>query len=127
MCSIIRSGGKNRMKRFRSPVFCIGLVLTLIGVVMFLSNVRVGDFSFTHFSRNNIGPLLLVLWCIVLTLLIIRQSLLFELLLGAVTLALIVVIILNVHIYVVSTPMIKFLAMLALIFGGAGLMIRDIF
>ena len=115
------------MKRFRSPVFCIGLVLTLIGVVMFLSNVRVGDFSFTHFSRNNIGPLLLVLWCIVLTLLIIRQFLLFELLLGAVTLALIVVIILNVHIYVVSTPMIKFLAMLALIFGGAGLMIRDIF
>ncbi len=127
MCSIIRSGGKSRMKRFRSPVFCIGLILTLIGVVMFLSNVRVGDFSFTHFSRNNIGPLLLVLWCIVLTLLIIRQSLLFELLLGAVTLALIVVIILNVHIYVVSTPMIKFLAMLALIFGGAGLMIRDIF
>lgn len=49
------------MKRFRSPVFCIGLILTLIGVVMFLSNVRVGDFSFTHFSRNNIGPLLLVL------------------------------------------------------------------
>ena len=114
------------MKRFRSPGFCLGLVLTLIGVILFLSNVRVGDFSFTHFSRNNIGPLLLVVWCVVLALLIIRQSVLYEVLLGAVTLALIVVIILNVHIYVVSTSMIKFLAMLALIFGGAALMIRDI-
>ena len=115
------------MKRFRSPVFCIGLIMTLIGVILFLSTVRVGDFSFSHFSRNNIGPLLLVVWCIALALLVIRQSVFYEILLGAVTLALIVVIILNVHIYVVSTPMIRFLAMLALIFGGAGLMIRDIF
>ena len=69
--------------------------------------------------------MILVFWCVMLALFVIYRSVIFELLLALSTIALIIVIVLNVHIYVVSTSMIKFIAILALIFGGAGLMIRE--
>lgn len=99
--------------------------MTALGVILFFSIVRVGAFSFYHLGKSNIGPVILVLWCFLLTLFVIYRSLVFELLLVFATIALIIVIILNVHIYVVSTSMIKFVAILVLIFGGAGLMIRE--
>ena len=76
-------------------------------------------------GRYNTGPMILIFWCVVLALFVIYRSVIFELLLALSTIALIIVIVLNVHIYVVSTSMIKFIAILALIFGGAGLMIRE--
>ena len=108
-----------------SVLFYIGLVMTVLGVLLFFSIVRVGSFSLFHLGRNNAGPVLLIIWCLLLTLFVIYRSVVFELLLALTTIALIIVIILNVRIYVVTTSMIRFLAILALIFGGAGLMIRE--
>jgi len=114
-------------KKTESTMFRIGLILTIIGVILFLSTVRVGDFSFTHLGKFNTGPVIVIIWCLALAFLVIYQNLFFEILLAVITLALVVVIILNVHIYVVSTSMIKFLGILVLLFGGAGMMIRELF
>ena len=108
-----------------SILFYAGLIMTILGVLLFFSIVRVGSFSLFHMGRNNAGPVLLVVWCLLLALFVIFRSVIFELLLALATIALILVIILNVRIYVVTTSMIRFLAILALIFGGAGLMIRE--
>ena len=113
------------MMKKNSLMFYLGLAMTVIGVFRFFTIVRVGDFSFTHMGRYNTGPMILIFWCVVLALFVIYRSVIFELLLALSTIALIIVIVLNVHIYVVSTSMIKFIAILALIFGGAGLMIRE--
>ena len=81
--------------------------------------------SFLHLGSSNAGPVLLIVWCLILTAFVIFRSAILELLLALTTIALIIVIILNVRIYVVTTSLIRFLAILALIFGGAGLMIRE--
>ncbi|MBP0970133.1 MAG: hypothetical protein J5744_08315 [Oscillospiraceae bacterium] len=112
------------MKR-KNVLFYAGLIMTVLGVLLFFSIVRVGSFSFFHMGRKNIGPVLLVLWCVILALFVYFRSVLFELLLTLITIALIIVIILNVRIYVVTTSMLRFMAILALIFGGAALMIRE--
>ena len=114
------------MKKTDSRLFRIGLALTLVGVILFLSIVRVGDFSFSFFRRSNMAPTLLILWCVALALLVMRQTLIYEVILGILTLALIIIIILNVHIYVATTNMLKFIGILLLIFGGAGLMLREL-
>ncbi len=99
--------------------------MTAIGVVLFFSIVRVGGFSFHHLSRSSAGSVTLVLWCLILTLFVAYRSLIFEILLVLATGALVITIILNVHIFVITTSMLKFAAILVLIFGGAGLMIRE--
>lgn len=113
-----------KMKK-NSILFYAGLLMTVIGVLLFFSIVRVGSFSLFHLGRSNAGPVLLIVWCLILTAFVIFRSAILELLLALTTIALIIVIILNVRIYVVTTSMIRFLAILALIFGGAGLMIRE--
>ena len=113
-----------KMKK-NSILFYTGLIMTIIGVFFFFSIVRVGSFSLFHFGSNNAGPILLIVWCLFLTAFVIFRSAILELLLALTTVALIIVIILNVRIYVVTTSMIRFIAILVLIFGGAGLMIRE--
>ena len=113
------------MKKY-SKLFYIGLALTAAGAVLFFSRVRIGSYLFPRFGSFDTAPLFLVGWALCIALMVFRPSKFTRYLMIAVTLGLVITVILSAHIYFVQTPMIQFFAILAMLFGGAGLMLREI-
>lgn len=114
------------MKRKYSNLFYVGLALTVIGAIMFFSRVRIGSYLFPRFGSFDTAPLFLVGWALCIALLVFRPSKATRYLLIAATLCLVITVILSAHIYFVQTPMLYFFFILVMLFGGAGLMLREI-
>ena len=105
-------------------LFLLGLAMTLAGVILFLTLVRVGSFSFSGLFRGNPAPVILIVWCLLFLLFTVTASSFSAVLLGIATLAFIIAVIANARIYIVTTSLFRFVSVLILIFGGAGLMVR---
>lgn len=107
--------------------FLLGIVLTVIGAVLFLSNVRVSNFSFFYkYHGTNVTALLLLLLCILLVVFIVYPGFITGLLLGLDFLAMIVTIIMSMNFYIMYMSAFEIIVMLALFFGGIGLTLRGI-
>ena len=113
------------MKKY-SYTFYIGLVLTAVGAVLFFSRVRIGSYLFPRFGSVDTAPFFLVGWAICIGLLVFRPSKATRSLLAFVTLGLVITVILSAHIYFAPTSMLNFFAILVMMFGGAGLMVRSL-
>ncbi len=114
------------MKKSHTPSFYIGVVMALVGAVLFFSRVRVGSYLFPRFGSFDSAPLFLVGWAVCFLLLVLRPGNQTKILLALMTFALVITIILSAHIYFIQTPMIMFFFILALLFGGAGLILREL-
>lgn len=107
--------------------FLFGIALTVIGAVLFLSNVRVSNFSFFYrINGTNVTALLLLLLCILLVVYIIYPGFITGLLLSVDFLAMIVTIIMSMNFYITYISAFEVIVMLALFFGGIGLTLRGI-
>ncbi len=113
------------MKSKYSNIFYIGLALTVIGAILFFSRVRIGSYLFPRFGSFDTAPLFLVGWAVCIALLVFRPSKVTRYLMIAVTLCLVITVILSAHIYFVQTPILYFFLILIMLFGGAGLMLRE--
>ena len=114
------------MKKSHTPSFYIGVVMALVGAVLFFTRVRVGSYLFPRFGSFDSAPLFLVGWAVCFLLLVLRPGNQTKILLALMTFALVITIILSAHIYFVQTPMMMFYLILALLFGGAGLILREL-
>ena len=112
------------MKDKKKMLLYLGIGMAAAGVLLFFSRVRVGSYLFPRFGGFDSAPLFLVAWALSFLLLVLRPGKVTKILLGAVTFALVITIILSAHIYIIPTPMGWFMAILALLFGGAGLILR---
>lgn len=107
--------------------FLLGIALTIIGAVLFLSNVRVSNFSFFYrVNGTNVTALLLLLLCILLVVYIVYPGFITGILLGVDFLAMIVTIIMSMNFYIAYISAFEVIVMLALFFGGIGLTLRGI-
>lgn len=113
------------MKKY-SNTFYIGLALTIAGAILFFSRVRIGSYLFPRFGSFDTAPLFLIGWALCIALLVFRPSKFTRYLMIAATLGLVITVILSAHIYFVQTPMLQFFVILAMLFGGAGLMLREV-
>lgn len=107
--------------------FLLGIVLTIVGAILFLSNVRVSNFTFFFkYHGTNITALLLLLLCILLVVFIVYPGFLTGLLLGLDFLAMIVTIIMSLNFYIVYMSAFEIIVILGLFFGGIGLTLKGI-
>lgn len=107
--------------------FLLGIVLTIVGAVVFLSNVRVSNFTFFYrYHGTNVTALLLLLLCILLVVFIVYPGFVTGLLLGIDFLAMIVTIIMSLNFYITYMSAFEIIVILALFFGGIGLTLRGI-
>lgn len=107
--------------------FLLGIVLTVLGAGIFLSKVRVSNYTFFYrFHGTNITALLLLVFCIVLVVYIVYPGFVTAFLLGLTFLGFLVSIILSMNFYIVHVTALEVLIMLAMFFGGIGLTLRAI-
>jgi len=107
--------------------FVIGIVLTIIGAFLFLSNVHVYSFGFFYrYGGTNITALLILALCILFVLYIIYPKTILGFALGVTFLLLIISIIMSMHFYVDYMSAFEILLILATFFGGIGLTLRSI-
>ena len=114
------------MKDKKKILLYLGIGMAVAGVLLFFSRVRVGSYLFPRFGGFDSAPLFLVCWALSFLLLVLRPGKATKILLGVVTFALVITIILSAHIYIIPTPLGWFMAILALLFGGAGLILRSV-
>lgn len=107
--------------------FLLGIVLTIIGAVLFLSNIKVSNFTFFYrYNGTNITAILLLLMCILVVVYIVYSNFVTGLLLGIVFLGFVVSVIMSMKFYIVSMSALEVFVILATFFGGIGLTLRGI-
>ena len=107
--------------------FIFGIVLTIVGAILFLTNVHVSNFSiFFHYKGTNVTAILLLLMCILFVAVIAYSNFVTKLLLGITFLAFLITIILSLDFYIVRMTALEIVIILATFFGGIGLTIRAI-
>ncbi len=114
------------MKKYQSGTFYAGILLTAVGAILFFTRVRVGNYLFPRIGAFSTGPAFLVGWAVCLLLLVFRPGKITKILLALVTLALVISILLSAHIYIVTTSALAMFGILALLFGGIGLILRAV-
>lgn len=107
--------------------FLLGIVLTILGAGIFLSKVRVSNFTFFfRYHGTNITALLLLIFFILLVAYIVYPSFVTGFLLGIAFLGFIVSIILSMNFYIVHISALEIVLMLAMFFGGIGLTLKAV-
>lgn len=107
--------------------FLLGIVLTIIGAVIFLMNVRVSNFTFFfRYRGTNITALLIILLCILLVIYIVYPNIVTGGLLGLAFLVFLISIIMSMNFYIVHMSALEIIIILATFFGGIGLTLRGI-
>lgn len=113
------------MKKLQKPEFLIGLIFTIIGLITFLRNVRVGTFTFYRIGGFvNTGTIVLVLLIAAFMALIIKPNKFTKALVILSVVLLVVVIILSINITVARMSLLSLIIMLAMFFGGLALMAK---
>lgn len=107
--------------------FLLGIVLTIIGAVIFLTNVKVSSFSFFfRYHGTNVTGILMVALCILLVVYIVYSNIVTGFLLALTFLLFIVSIILSMKFYILHMSALEVFIILATFFSGIGLTIRGI-
>ena len=107
--------------------FLLGIVLTILGAGLFLSNIRISNFTFFYrYKGTNVTALLLLALCILLVIYIVYSNFVTGLLLGIVFLAFVISVILSIKFYIIDMNGLEIFIILATFFGGIGLTLRGI-
>lgn len=107
--------------------FLLGIVLTIIGAVIFLTNVRVSSFSFFfRYRGTNVTAILMLALCILLVVYIVYSNIVTGFLLALTFLLFIISIIMSMRFHIVYMSALEVVIILATFFGGIGLTIRGI-
>lgn len=102
----------------------LGICLLVVGLIMFISNIRVG--GFTYF-RLGWGGWVLLLMGIDFILIIMKPNKIFYILMAILAILLIVSIITNMRIYMTHMSLLKWFVIAGCMFGGAGLTLKSFF
>ncbi|MGN0152134.1 MAG: hypothetical protein ACI39Q_06640 [Wujia sp.] len=107
--------------------FLLGIVLTIVGAVLFLMNIRVSNFSFFfRYHGTNVTAILLVALCILLVVYVVYPNIVTGFLLGITFLVFIISVIMSMNFYILHISALEIVIILATFFGGIGLTIRGI-
>ncbi len=107
--------------------FLLGIVLTIIGAIAFLSNVRVSNFDvFFRYKGTNVTALILLLLCVLFIVYIVYPNIVTGSILAIGFLVLIITIILSLKFYIVYMSALEVFLILGTFFGGIGLTLRGI-
>lgn len=105
----------------------LGIVLTIVGAVLFLMNVRVSNFSFFfRYHGTNVTAILILALCILLVVYIVYPNIVTGFLLGLTFLLFIISIIMSMNFYIVHMSALEIVIILGTFFGGIGLTLREI-
>ncbi len=107
--------------------FLLGIVLTIVGAVLFLSNVRVSTFTFFYrYKEVNVTAILMLLMCIFFVAYIVYTNFVTGLILGVLFLLFIISIILSMKFHIMYMSAFEVILILMTFFGGIGLTLRGI-
>lgn len=105
----------------------LGIVLTIIGAVLFLMNVRVSTFSFFfRYHGTNVTAILILALCILLVVYIVYPNIVTGFVLGLAFLLFIISIIMSMDFYILHMSALEIVIILGTFFGGIGLTLREI-
>lgn len=107
--------------------FLLGIALTILGAIIFLTNVKVSSFTFFYrYNGTNITAILILLMCVLLVVYIVYPNFLTGLLLGIAFLAFFVSVIMSMKFYIVHMSALEVMLILATFCSGIGLTLRGI-
>lgn len=107
--------------------FLLGIVLTIIGAVLFLMNVRVSNFTFFYrYNGTNVTALLILALCIFLVIYIVYPNIVTGALLGITFLLFVISIIMSMQFHILYMSALEIVIIFATFFGGLGLTLRGI-
>lgn len=107
--------------------FLLGIVLTIVGAVLFLSNVKVSTFTFFYrYKEVNVTAILMLLMCIFFVAYIVYTNFVTGLILGILFLLFIISIILSMKFHIMYMSAFEVILILMTFFGGIGLTLRGI-
>lgn len=107
--------------------FLLGIVLTILGAFIFLSNITVSNFTFFYrYNDINITALLMLALCVLFVVYIVHPNIVTGGLLGLVFLLFVVSIILSMKFYIKHITALELMIVLATFFGGIGLTLRGV-
>lgn len=107
--------------------FLLGIVLTIVGAVMFLSNIRVTTFGFFYrYNDVNVTAILLLLICIFIVAYVVYPNFVTGSILAILFLLFIVSIILSMKFHILYMSAFELFMIFITFFGGIGLTLRGI-
>ena len=107
--------------------FLLGIVLTIVGAILFLTNVKVSSFTFFYrYNGTNITAILILLMCILVVVYIVYPNFVTGLLLGIAFLAFFVSVIMSMKFYIVHMSALEVMVILGTFCSGIGLTLRGI-
>lgn len=107
--------------------FLLGIVLTIVGAVLFLSNIKVTTFSFFYRYNNiNVTAILILLLCIFFVVYIVYPNIVTGGILGILFLLFVVSIILSMKFHIMYMSALEIILILLTFFGGIGLTLKGI-
>lgn len=107
--------------------FLLGIVLTIVGAVMFLSSITVTSFHFFYrYNDINVTAILMLLLCIFFVVFIVYSNFVTSAILIILFLMFIVSIILSMEFYIARMSALSVFLILATFFGGIGLIIKGV-
>ncbi len=107
--------------------FLLGIVLTIVGAITFLSNVRVSNFSlFFRYKGTNVTAIILLLLCILFVVYIVYPNIVTGSILAIAFLVFLISIILSLDFYILHMTALEVFLILGMFFGGIGLTLRGI-
>lgn len=106
--------------------FCLGVVLSIIGLIMLLKNVTVSGISFYSWSGVNTGAILIICLICSFVYLVAKSDTLSIILFSVCIIAFLISLIMGTRVSLNRMDMLGFVAICALLFGGVGLVINSL-
>lgn len=107
--------------------FLFGIVLTIVGAILFLMNVKISSFTFFYrYNGTNVTAILMVLMCVLLVIYIVYSNFVTGTLLGIAFLAFVISVIMSMKFYILNMTALEVFIILATFFGGIGLTLKGI-
>lgn len=108
--------------------FLFGIVLSIVGVILFLLKVRVSSFTFFYrYHGTNVTALLLIVLCILVIAFVVYPNFITGLFLGIDFIAFIVTVIMSMNFYIIHMSALEIVVILLMICIGIGLTLSGIF
>lgn len=107
--------------------FLLGVLLVIVGVVIFLQNITVGSFSLFSYNRIPVGGILIILLAVSFIVLLIKPKVYTGVVFGLLLLVFFVVLILSLNISVNRMSALELFLIIGTFCVGAALTIKSLF
>ncbi|MGN0435629.1 MAG: hypothetical protein ACI4D8_03255 [Wujia sp.] len=108
--------------------FLFGIILSIVGVILFLLKVRVSSFTFFYrYNGTNVTALLLIVMCILVVAFVVYPNFITGIFLGIDFIGFIVSVIMSMNFYIIHMSALEIIVILLMICIGIGLTLSGIF